>query len=515
MTFRSRGRLAASAAALVGVALLLTGCRSAVNDGGGGSSGDGKPVSGGTITIASSADALPASLLSGKAGNLPWASNVFQTLTTLDEDREPHALLAKKWELASDSKSIDITLRDDVTFQDGSKLTAQDVKYSFEQAADPAAGSQVGYVARAFSAIDVESDTELHVDFKQPLANIYDFFEYTYIIKNGTFDGLADGSKVIGTGPYTFSDWQPGSKLVLKRNPDYWGKKPYIDEIDIAVITDSTALLNSLRSGTAQMAIGMGAVDAKSFDGNPAWNVVDTSPSDYPLGVDTRRAPFTDQRVRQAVQFAIDRDRINKQVFADTGSTTDLFWTPDSTGYSKQQATRYTYDPEKAKQLIAAAGAQGASFEMTVIDLPATTSAAQIVRNNLEAIGLKPTIKVTDVPTFAERQVSGDLGSMFMPLHGTNGLSPASLVDVLPTLRDGNPSGLDSDEYTELKRAVTSAQPGQEGPAVEKLSDYLLDQASVVVLNQAPGPVPTSTEIHGAVFSPRAYLDLSSAYISK
>lgn len=514
LTFRRPQRLAiALAAAATATALALTGCVSAVGTQAQTSS---TPVKGGTLTIAQASDAIPGSVLAGKLGNQSWAANVFETLTTYDKDMKPQPLLATKWSLSSDKLSMDVTLRKGVKFHTGREMTADDVKFSFEQSASKESGAQVGYIAQSFKSVDVVSPTELKIQFSQPTPNIFDFFEQTFIVDKDTYTGLADGSKVVGTGPFKYVSWSPGSEIKLVRNDDYWGKKPYLDGIDSVVITDSTAMLNAVRSNRSAIAIGMNPVDVQTMSSSAQFGVVNTAGSVMPLGVDVTQAPFDKQPVRQAINYAIDRARIAKQVFGDAGIATDLFWDQNTPGYPKSLANYYAYDAAKAKKMIADAGATGAAVTISVINIPQNVSMAQIVRNNLEAVGLKPTINVMETSAFSTAQIAGNLGAAFLPLHGLNGLSPITLINTLPSLRKNNPSHFWTPEYQALRAKLAAATTSAENAkALKDLSQYILDQAFSVAVAQSAGQLVVSDSAHGLRWSSRGYLDASAAYISK
>ncbi|MDN3311597.1 ABC transporter substrate-binding protein [Microbacterium oryzae] len=473
------------------------------------------PVEGGTLAIAQSGDLQPANLLAGRAGNAAWASNVYETLTKYDADMQPQPLLATEWTVADDSMSIDITLRDDVTFHSGRTMTADDVKFSIEAAADPQNNSQVGFIARTFESIDVTSPTTLTINFSAPTPTVFDLFEYAYIVDPETFAGVADGSQLIGTGPFTFESWSPGSEAKLARYDDYWGEKPHLDGIEVAIISDSTAMLNAVRSDRTDIAMAMNPIDVQSLASNSAYNIVDTVSSAYPFGVNTTQAPFDKKEARQAVQYAIDRERIASQVFGDAARPVDLFWEPSAPGYPEDLAEWYSYDPEKAKQLLEEAGAVGASVEVTVIGLPSNTSLAEIVRNNLEEVGLKPTITVQDPTTWDQNQVAGELGQSFLPLHGTNGLGPATLLNVLPSLREGNPSKFWPEEYVELRDALTTATDDDYEDALHALSEYILEEAFTSVVVMVVGQMVESVDVHDASYTARGYLYAGTAFIDE
>ncbi len=499
--------VAAGAAAL---AMTLTGCQSAVNTA---AQASATPVDGGRLTIAQSSDAQPNNVLSGRLGNFSWAANVFETLTVLDADGKPQPLLAKEWKLADDGLSIDITLRDDVTFHTGRTMTADDVKYSFETAAT--SSSQTSYIAKMFSGIEVTSPTELTITFSQAIPNLFDFFEQTFILDQETAAGLADGSQVVGTGPFVFTNWTPGSELTLDRYDDYWGEKPHLDGIDVAVITDSTAMLNAVRSGRSDVAIGMNPQDVNSIGASSGYTIVNTSGSVYPLGIDTTQAPFDTVEARQALNYAIDRDRIATQVFGEGATPTDVFWDESSVDYPSDLDDYYSYDPDKAKQLLEESGAAGAAVTINVISIPANASVAEIVRNNLEEVGLTPTINAVDTQTFGQNQIAGELGQVFMPLHGLNGLAPITLMNTLPSLRKGNPSKFWTDEYEQLRNDLLTADEADYGDALHALTEYMLEQAFSTNIVRVDGQFVQADAAQDLSWSTRAYLDASKAFVTQ
>ncbi|WP_119696136.1 ABC transporter substrate-binding protein [Microbacterium halotolerans] len=507
-------RAAIFLAGLTALALGVTGCASAVQQQNETESA-AEPVAGGILTVAQAQDAQPNNLQAGRQGNASWAANVFETLTAYDENREPQPLLAEDWTIADDGLSIDIVLRDDVTFHSGRALTAEDVKYSLEYNA--ASSSQVAFVSEGISAIEVTGDTTLTLTFDEPSPSLFDLFEYAFIMDSETAEsGLDDGSAVIGTGPFTFENWSPGSEITLKRYEDYWGEPAYVDGIDISVITDSTAMLNAVRSERSQLAIGMNTQDVRTMSSNAGFTTTPTSGAVYPLGLNIDEAPFESKDVRQAVQFAIDRERIADQVFGGSATPTNLFWAPDTPGYPEEFDDAYAYDPDKATEMIESAGAKGATVEITVISLPANTSVAEVVRSNLEEVGLKPSINVVENAAFGEQQIAGELGAAFLPLHGLNGLSPVSLINVLPSLREGNSSHFWTDEYAQLRDALADAQDDEaRSGALLELTEYMVDEAFTANLVRVDGENVVSTDVHDLEWSNRAYLRAGTAFLSE
>lgn len=470
---------------------------------------------GGILTISQVADAQPVALLALRAGNTPWIRNVFETLTRIDPATfQPQPVLAESWTLAEDGLSMTIALSSDVTFHSGRPMTAEDVKFSFETAALPESTSQVGFIAREFESMDVVDDHTLNIVFKRPLSNVFDFFEETYIVDKDTYDQREDGSQVIGTGPYTFAEWSPGASITLKRYEDYRVEDTaWFDEIEVAIIPDPTATIAALRSTRTQIATGLTPRDTLEFTRNPQFEVVETGGTMYPLGVNVGIAPLDNKLVRQAIAYAVDRERINDQVFLGTGTVTDLFWSPSAPGYTDELASHYSYDPEKAKGLIAEAGAEGATIPIVVPAIPSQRSIFEIVQNNLREVGLIPEAVVLDVADFDKRQVAGDLGAAFLLLHGQIGFSSPTLLSSLPSLREGNPSGFWNDDYVALREAMLAATtPEALGEATTALTEYMLDEAYSTVLVQAPGQIVVAAGLEGVETSVRGGLILAGAY---
>lgn len=470
-----------------------------------------------SITVVQGPDAQPRNILPTRGGNLPWIKSVFETLTLRDrETGEPQPLLATGWQLADDGLSISIELRDDVTFHTGRPMTADDVKFSFETAAEPSTAAQTGFIAREFSAIDVVSPTELTIAFAKPLPSLFDFFEETSIIDRETYDNRADGSQVVGTGPYTFASWTPKAEIALERYDGY--RDPNAAQIDVinhAIIRDPTAILAALRSGRAQIAFNLVPRIAQTLERDPNYTLNPGGGAIFPLGLNVTKAPFDNKSVRQAIGYAIDRERINDQVFAGIGTATPLFWNAaDATGLDDLSGS-YEYDPEKAKAMIDAAGASGSAVKIIIPAIPPNRATAEIVQNNLTEIGFEVEVEVLDVPTYDKRQVAGDLDESFILIHGLVGYSADTLLSAAPSLREGNPSQFWTPEYQSLRDDLQAASADDRPVALRALSEYMVDEAFSLAIVQSANTTVISRTVEGAVISRRGHLLLGGASVDK
>lgn len=478
----------------------------------------GAPLKGGAVTYAVALDAQPDGIFKTLERNNAWINNVFEPIMlNQPKGQDPKPVLAKSWKLADDRLSIDIILRDDVTFQTGRHMTADDVKHTYEEAALPESGSQLGFVAKAFTGMSVVSPTELKITFSAPQGSLFDFFDQTLIIDKDTEAGLKDGSKVIGTGPFTFSDWKPGASYTLKKYANYWNADTVnLDSIEYVVTTDATAELSALRSGRAQVAWGLTASDAKTFAGNK-FSILDAGGSMYYLGMNVTVAPFDNQKVRQGVAYAIDSQRINDQILAGTGTVTDLPWGKNTPGVDQSLTGMYAYDPAKAKKLITDAGATGAAVPVSYNGSnPVVKAMYEVIANNLTAAGLTPTPVTLDQPTFQSKLAALDLGAAYASLTGQVGLSPATLLNALPPIRGKNVSHFASPENDKLRQPVlTASTPDETAKALTPLSKYMLDQEWLKMIVQAPSEIVVATTVQGVELSIRGPVLLGHASVAK
>lgn len=512
----TRGRRTLAAALAVGTIVALSACTSARNAPA--PTPAASPVKGGTVTYAVALDAQPDGIFKTLERNNAWIDNVFEPiLLNQPNGQDPKPVLAKSWKLADDRLSIDIVLRGDVTFHTGRQMTADDVKHTYEEAALPESGSQLGFVAKAFTDMTVVSPTELKITFSSPQGSLFDFLDQTLIVDKDTEAGLKDGSKVIGTGPFTFSDWRPGASYTLKKYKSHWdADKVNLDSIEYVVTTDATAELSALRSGRAQVGWGLTASDAKSFAGNK-FSILDAGGSMYYLGMNVTVAPFDNQKVRQAVAYAIDSGRINDQVLAGTGTVTDLAWGKNTPGVDESLTGMYAYDAAKAKKMIADAGATGAAVPVSYNGSnPVVKAMYEVIANNLTAAGLAPTPVTLDQPTFQSKLATLDLGATYASLTGQVGLSPATLLNALPPIRSKNVSHFASPENDKLRQAVLTASTGDEkAKALKALSTYMLDQEWLKMIVQAPSEIVVATSVQAVDLSVRGPVLLGHAYIAK
>lgn len=513
---RFAARIVRATVVAAATVLVLTSCAVAQANPGGTPAASSTPIAGGVLNVAAAADAQPQFAMANRAGNWSWRRLVFDSLVQLDENSEPQPLLATDWSYNDDRTELTLTLRDDVTYHSGRPFTADDVVFSLQQVQLPANASQLAAVAKNIAAVTATSDTEVVITLSAASDSMFDLLDLTPIVDNETWAQAAEGKNIVGTGPFTWEEWVPGASLTLDANEDYWGKSgPYLDEVDISIIPDSTALQSALKGGAADLVIGMAQSDVMRLADDTDYVLQNAGGVFYPFGIDVNQAPFNTPEARQALAYAIDRERISDQVFGGDAILTDLWWTPGSPGYPTDLTEHYSYDPEKAKELLEASGTAGADLTITYANLPVMKSLFEIVQNNLAEVGLNVTAEALDVPDYDKRQVEGNIGQSFLLLHGMVGFSAATLIDAMPSIRTGNPSHFTTPEYDELKAGVRAADDTTREQALADLSEYMLDQAFSNIIAVAPQYHVNTARLQGIDVVSLGSVVATDAYLSE
>lgn len=349
--------------------------------------------------------------------------NVLDTLVELDEDLNVVPSLATEWSVSDDGVTWTFQLRDDAQFSNGRALIADDVVYTYERMLDPETGSGNAYKIAGVIAIDAIDDTTVQFTLDAPNAAFLSHLgldKSVGIIARETVEDGSINTRPIGTGPFMITDYQPGTMVMLERNPHYWRDGlPYLDAVEIRIIPDETVRRSALVSGDADWTI---SVPAQALDALRARDdvVVDetTAGAYWYIGVNLEREPLNDVRVRQAISFALNREDIaTGATFGTANPTQEPI--PDSSAWSFGYAP-YPQDMEQARTLLEEAGV-GGGFEMEV--MPTTQyeesiRIAQILEAMLAPLNIRVSIKTLEWAQWLETQGAGDYDTYVCSWNG-------------------------------------------------------------------------------------------------
>ncbi len=512
----TRHRLAAGAVALV---LGLTGCTSAISQADKSASANASPHHGGVLHMVQATDIQPMAFFSQNNPNFSAVRLMFNTLIAEDHKTlKPQPELATEWTLSPDGLKLSFTLRDGVKFQDGKPFTAAAVIGSIKTVLRPNVASQMKHVAAQIKDMTATDDHHLTLTFAQPMSNVWDLFEMMPIVDPDTVDQMLAGKVFNGTGPFKMQDYKPGQGFTLVRNPSYWKQgEPYLDGVDVTVVRDSQSMVSSLRAGQSQLALDVAPLDGKALAGDPDLELIksDANDSTYYVGSNVTVPLLSDKRVRQAIAYSIDRQRILQQVFGGVGTVTSLPWSPNSPAYDASMVNHYNFDVAKAKQLLADAGATGASVNVYYDSgFAPNVGLAEIIQYDLTQAGLVPNMQPLQASDFFAKLQSGGFNGLFMTGHGFGQLSPATLVKgAFPYNADKNASSFVNADYKKLANSLwTSVTPDPQ--VVKSLNEFLLDQQFVSDLVNYTHTYAVSKKLKGLSWTMLDYIDLDEAYLA-
>jgi peptide/nickel transport system substrate-binding protein len=392
----------------------------------------GQPKKGGTLILARSGEVtnldphkVPA-FTSARVFEL-----VYSYVMRLDENLGVQPDLAESVPTTSaDGKTVTVKLRTGVKFHNGDALTSADVKYTFDRIID----TKTAAVARSFFAdvdtITAPDPTTVIFNLKNPNAAMVAYMAHpnTGIVSKKIGEANADLSKketAIGSGPFKLAEWVPDNFMRFEANKDYYvSGQPYLDGIRINVVPDESGITAALRTKAADMAIITDAKVAKTVRGETGITLSAKPSLSYNLlFVNTKRKPFDNIKVRQAIAYAIDRKAIIDAVAFGEGEVTGPI-APALANYAlpTSQYPLYTRDVTKAKQLLQEANVGPVSFTiLTSTTEPAYgKDIAQLVQAQLAEVGITMKIETTELTQYVDRWLKAD----FDMATGLNGGGP-------------------------------------------------------------------------------------------
>ncbi|MGX1161391.1 peptide/nickel transport system substrate-binding protein [Arthrobacter sp. SLBN-100] len=339
--------------------------------------------------------------LRGGSSTRPFFEGLYESLMTLQPDGSVGPGLATAFTYNADNTVLTLTLKDGVTFTDGSKLDAGLVKANLDRRSDPAL---TGYSAIAkggaqeITSVDVVSPTQVALTFAKPQPGFEQNLASTtgmIVGKNGAADTASLAATPDGSGPYTLDpSTVKGNKYVMVKNEKSPEASKYaFDKVIFSVVTDPQARANALVSGQADVAQLMSStVDFAKSKGAGVSRIGGTVNTLISFDKIGKTSPaFAEEKVRRAFNYAIDRkalvDALHK---GDTPAWNAL--PKDSPGFTTDLETEYAYNPEKAKALLAEAGYPN-GFEFTMVGAAAITD-LPVIQKDLAAVGITMNIKV-------------------------------------------------------------------------------------------------------------------------
>jgi peptide/nickel transport system substrate-binding protein len=286
--------------------------------------------------------------------------NIYDGLVELDTQGAVQPALATAWTISDDNLTWTFTLRDGVTFHDGTAFDAEAVKANFERRLDATAKlGTLGQWEPVIAAVNVTGPLEVQIVTKAPAGGLLNLLSGGYggmISPKAIAESGTDLARTpVGTGAFMFKTWEQGQRIVLAKNADFWGGAPAIDELEFRVIPEDSARILALESGDVDVIANVSAQNIPVLRDN--GDLVVIQQPTYRLfywAFNCTKDFFKDVRVRQAFNYLIDREALVANVLQGVGQPADAPIPPTVIGYAP--IGTYTFDPDKGKAMLAEAG---------------------------------------------------------------------------------------------------------------------------------------------------------------
>jgi peptide/nickel transport system substrate-binding protein len=338
---------------------------------------------------------------------------VVETLVTFPEEKtEVVPGLAESWTISKDGLQYSFKLRKGIAFHDGTPFNAAAVKFSIERQINPDhPASKIGkypfanYFFGNVKAVEVLSDDRVAFLLKEPRASFLavltagaaSMVSPTAVMKAGQDYPSAP----VGTGPFKFASWERGQRVVLEKNPTYWKGPVKYDRVVFRPIVEDQARLTELLTGQLDLIVGVPADFVSQLETNPKVGLLkQTGVHVWYLGINNQKKPFDDRRVRQALNYAVNKDAIVRDVLKGTGALSKGPVQPNTWG-SEPGLKAYPYDPARAKKLLAEAGyPNGFTTTLWVPEsgsgMQAPVAMSTVIQSNLKAVGVNVTMQTME-----------------------------------------------------------------------------------------------------------------------
>jgi ABC-type transport system substrate-binding protein len=501
--------------------------------------GDGK--SGGVLVFGRAGDSVGLDPARETDGESFYATHqIFDTLVEFKTGTtEVVPALAISWVVSPDGLTYTFTLRKGVKFHDGTPLNADAVVFSLDrQLTESHPYYNYGpwkywtnYMGMSDIVQSITAKDDMTVVFKLKkleapfIANLA--MDFAGIVSPTAYKADPEGfaSKPVGTGPFKFVSWTKDSDIVLDKNKDYW-EPVYIDRLILRVIPDATARWLALQKGEVDLIDFPAADDLPAMKADPKVQLIQQAGLNVGyLALNTQKKPYDDKRVRQAMNYAINKEEIITAVYGSAGQVAKNPIPPTMWSYN-DDIKDYPYDVNKAKALLAEAGyAKGFKTELWAMPVarpynPDARKIAEIMQAQLAKVNIQAEIISYEWGTYLDKTDTGEHQAAMLGWTGDNG-DPDNFLWVLLSAPSavppaGNIAFWKNDAFTALiKEAKETADVARRTELYRKAQVVFHEEAPWVTIAHSIVTVPASTSVKNFKISPTGTRIFKSVWLEK
>jgi peptide/nickel transport system substrate-binding protein len=475
-------KLVSAVALALAAAMALTACTSASS----------APSPAQQLTIGASLEPPTLDPTGSDAASIPQVLlyNVYETLIKIDNAGKFQPLLAQKWQTSPDRTGYTFTLAN-ATFASGRPVTSKDVAWSLDRVRagnNVAAASQLSVI----KSVSTPNPTTVVVRLTKPSSSwLFAMASTAGIIFDSA--STSDFATVpAGSGPYRLARWTKGSDLALDRNNAYWQRKAAFDTVTFRYFTDPNAMNSALLSGGLDVISNLQVPQTlPQFADTSRYRVIEgTTNGEVVMSLNNSGKALSDKRVRQAINYAVDRQALVDTVWAGKGTLIGSMVPPTDPWYTDLSQT-YPYDPAKARQLLAQAGySHGLRLRMRLPVVPYATASGQFVASQLADVGIQVTTEELEFPRWLDQVFT----------KADYDISIVAHVEARDMVRFADPKYYFRYDNPTVTRLVAEADAGSEAQQIAKMKQVaaiLANDAAADWLFLLPNLVVTTADVTG------------------
>ncbi|GLQ17238.1 ABC transporter substrate-binding protein [Maritalea porphyrae] len=500
---------------------------------------------GGSLTFARYDDStLIDPIYADRNPDIWMVTNLYDTLLRTEADGKTITSgLAASYKVAEDGLSVELTLRDGIKFSDGSAIEGKDVVFSLNRAANPDLSPWAGLLASIDNVTSEGNKVTIGLKNSDPTIVLMLATFNTAIVSADAFESAAgetdqDKAKAlsmegfVGSGPFVMKAHQRGSMMQFAANSHYWregedGKPlPYIDGINFLVIPDDATRILKLQAGEVDAAefIPFARVSEMQADANinmelfPSTRIIYSPINTRPERADGSANPLSDLKLRQALNYATNKDALVQLVLHGAGKPVSSGLMASTTQLATDNGPIYQYDLEKAKALVAEAGAEGTEITLTTLAGSADDGIILAALQQMWSdIGIKLNVEQVDGPTRGAKNRSGDFDiHTYGWVNDVN--DPAQVAGWLgynPTAKAVG-TGWNNDEFNSLYEASnTEMDPAKRAEQYARMQEIYAAEAPLLFMYETPFAVALSQDIKGYVQTPLGNNEFATTWIDR
>ncbi|SFQ17015.1 peptide/nickel transport system substrate-binding protein [Oscillibacter sp. PC13] len=446
------------------------------------------------------------------AGTKEVMFNVFEGLMKPTSEGDLTPAIAESYEVSPDRLTYTFTLREGVKFHNGDTVTAEDVVYSINRCAE---ASETGVLqVEAFSVIQSVEATDDHTVVITIAEPSNEFISYmTTAILPADYD--QQDTAPVGTGPFKFVSRTAQDSIVMEKFSDYWGTPAQLDKVTFKIIENADSILMSLQSGAVDLFAHLTSTQVAQLGSD--FNVVESTMNlVQAMYLNNKAAPFDNEKVRQALCYAIDKQEIIDLAFDGYGSPIGSSMYPAFGKYFDDELSNYyTRDVERAKALLAEAGYPD-GFSMT-ITVPSNyqphIDTAQVLVEQLKAVGITAEIQPVEWGTWLSDVYAGrQYQSTVVGVDASN-MTARALLERFTSQADNNFINYENDDYDALfAQAQACYDDAEQTEIYKQMERNLTEHAANVYIQDLADLVAVRNTLDGLQTYPIYVLDLSTVH---